>query len=115
MKDIIDFCIKHYSELITGVCAIISVVFYIVKKRPSFNEIDAIKEDILEVLPELIKAVEIDGNGQRKKNAVVKAIIDYVYKKYGFTLIDTSFVEKSIENILSTPQKKVKGDIIDED
>ena len=51
----LDFLKQHY-DLILGCCSfIISVVILIVKKRPIFNNMDAIKEDILEVLPSLIK------------------------------------------------------------
>lgn len=107
-NDIVAWCYRHWREIFYLLSLIITVVIYLCKKRPSYNLLDAIKEDILEVLPSLINSVEIDGNGQRKLNAVVNMVKDYVQKKYKIDFPEKllAFVVSSIEGILSTPQKK---------
>lgn len=105
---IIEFCKTYWREILSCLTVLITVVIQLLKKRPSYNLLDAIKEDILGILPELICAVEIDGNGQRKKNAVIDAVKSFVEKKYGISLPDKLliYVSNAIEDILSTPQKK---------
>lgn len=105
---IFNFCKEYWREILSVLGVFISVLIYCCKKRPSYNAIDKIKEDILEILPEFILKVETDGNGQRKKNAVLELIKLYVQKKYKMALSSDleSFVVVSLESILSTPQKK---------
>ena len=105
---ILEFLKEHYDLILGCLSFIISVVILIVKKRPVFNNMDAIKEDILEVLPSLIVQVENPGFGSGKKANVMELVKVYLEKKYHFYEFDTikDFVGKAIENILETPQKK---------
>lgn len=111
METVIQFICDYWREIASCCALIITVLLYVFRKRPSFNGVDKIKEDVLEILPVLINQVEENGNGQRKKYAVVELVKLYVKKHYKIDipvyLLD--WLENSIESILSTPQKK--GDI----
>lgn len=109
MKEIIDFIVKYWREIASLVVLLISVLIQLVKKKPVLNKLDEIKEDVLEILPILINKVEEPGNGQRKKNAVLQLVKQYMKKRW--CLKDCPewlelWVDDSIENILSTPTKK---------
>lgn len=107
-QDIFDFLKMYYKEILTSLSFIISVIILIVKRKPVFNEMDLIKEHVLEVLPSLIISVEKDGNGVEKLNTVLSLVKEYLKKKFKFTNFDLieGFVKQSIENILETPSKK---------
>lgn len=107
-NQVLSFVLAYWREILSISGVIISILIYCCKKRPSYNAIDKIKEDILELLPTLILKVEEDGNGQRKKNAVLEFVKIFVKKKYKMALTSDleSFVINGLESILSTPQKK---------
>lgn len=108
MEKIIEFLSQYYREIIDISVLIISVVICLIRKRPSYNEIDAIKKDALDRLPDLISLVEKPGNGAEKKQAVLDLLAAYLRKKYHFEIGDEliEFFGNSIESILSTPKKK---------
>lgn len=104
----IDFIKNHYELIGSIILVLISFILTIVKKRPSINLIDTIKNYILETLPDLIKQVEVPGRGSTKKNLVLKLVAGNIARKFGF--YDFASIEawtiEQLENILSTPSKK---------
>ena len=108
MMEIINFLKEHYQLIIEIASFIITVLILVLKKRPVFNTMDEIKEDVLEVLPSLISSVESPGNGQEKLSTVLSLVKSYIAKKYQFTEFEKieTFVVNAIESILSTPSKK---------
>lgn len=107
-KIVLHFIVEYWRELLTALVCLLTVLINLLKKRPTLNKIAEIKEDVLEFLPKLILKVEVDGNGQRKKNAVIELIKKYVQKKYKFDLTPDliAFVDENLESVLATPQKK---------
>lgn len=105
---VLNFIIQYWKEILTVLGIIITVVLYLVKRRPKVNLLDTIKEDVLELLPVLINKVECDGNGQRKKTAVVELVNKYLQKKYQVQLSPylADWLSDAIESILTTPTKK---------
>lgn len=105
---IFDFLKSYYKEIIEVLILIISVVIALIRKRPSYNEIDTIKKDALDLLPSLISSVERDGHGAEKKQAVLDLLFAYLSKKYHFQKTDEmiNYFSDVIENILSTPSKR---------
>lgn len=105
---IFDFLKTYYLEILEVVILIISVVFCLVRKRPTYNKIDVIYKDVLSMLPACINLVEINGHGEEKKAKVISLISEYVQDKYKIqvpvALVD--FISDAIEDILSTPSKK---------
>ena len=107
-KLIYEFIITYWREILTVFATIITVVLYLVKRRPKINLLDTIKEDVLELLPVLINKVECNGNGQRKKNAVIELVNKYLQKKYQVQISPylAGWLSDAIESILTTPTKK---------
>lgn len=105
---ILNFIVQYWKEILTVLGVIITIVLYLVKRRPKVNLLDTIKEDVLELLPVLINKVECDGNGQRKKNAVIDFVNKYLQKKYQVQISPylSEWLSDAIESILATPQKK---------
>lgn len=108
MKEVLQFCLNYWREILAVCSVIITVVLYLVKRRPLVNLIDTIKEDALELLPVLINKVEKDGSGQQKKATVLEAVIQYIEKKYKTAVSPyiVAWLSDMIESILSTPTKK---------
>lgn len=108
MESVLSFIIENWRVLVDICALILSVVICLVKKRPCVNQVDTIKEYILEILPTLIDYVESPGvSGEQKKSKVIDVVSKSILKKYGVsaaTFFD--FISESIENILKTPQKK---------
>ena len=105
---ILEFLKTYYKEIIEFSVLIITVVIALIRKKPTYNELDTIKKDALENLPSLISLVEAPGNGEQKKQAVLDLLSAYCRKKFGFVLTDDLilFFSEAIESILSTPKKK---------
>lgn len=105
---IIDFITQYWREIVSCLILLISVLINLIKKRSTLNVVDEIKRDILEILPEMTKAVECAGHGQDKLNAVVLEVSKYIKKKYNLKEVEvfTPYIIASIESILSAPTKK---------
>lgn len=103
-----SFVFVYWRELLALFCSFLTLLLYVFRKRPSWNSLDEIKEDVLLVLPKFINTVEEDGNGQRKKNAVLDLVKIYVKKKFKVDCSEKllGLFSDAIEDILSTPQKK---------
>ena len=64
---VVEFLTQYWRVIVDCAALILSVVICLIRKRPCINEIDAIKEYILEMLPLLIDSVEVKGQGPEKK------------------------------------------------
>ena len=113
MDNFIIFLKEYGVYLVSAILLIGEVLLMILKKRPltldSFQ--DALNQCLTQ-LPELIKYVEVPGNGVAKKNRVIDACLDFVSTLIGRSLSDIekrfiiNNVDSQIELILSTPKKK---------
>lgn len=109
MTFFLDFIKENWRVIVELSTLTISVVFFLVKKRPCVNQIDSIKKDILEILPLMINSVETPGNGSEKLVQVVSMVRSYIGRRYHLTDLSqdmTDFIISSLESILSTPKKK---------
>lgn len=103
-----DFIKNHYELIGSIILVLISFILTLVKKKPSFNLMDSIKNYILEMLPIWIISVECTGKGSLKKDLVLNLIKEAIAKKfsfYNFSSIE-EWCSNQVENILSTPSKK---------
>lgn len=108
MKDFIEFLKTYYREIIEISVLLLSVIICLIRKRPCINKMDEIKEDVLEILPILIRGVESPGNGSSKKSLVIESVKSFVKKKFKIECPEQviTLVDSQIESVLSTPQKK---------
>ena len=109
----IDF-LKEYKEvLVSGLVVILTLICMLIKRKPkTIEEFALILNSVLNELPSLINKVEIPGNGLAKKKEVRSLAISLCEAKLGRHLSpleeDIAFVniDKQVEDILTTPQKK---------
>lgn len=121
MQEISKFIVGNWKLILDIVLLGASVAFFIVKKKPvNVEVVDNIKSLILMLLPKLINAAEygnrlsqkngVCGYCDDKKQFVVTSVITYLIDELGLTedaaFKYADFINKSIEDILSTPQKK---------
>lgn len=108
INTIIEFVKANWTWIIEVLTLLIVTLITIFKKKVSV--IDTVKGTILEVLPVFIAAVERDGDGPAKKEEVLKSVKTYLTRIYPEIKVDqyVSFIKKSIEAILATPQKKAR-------
>lgn len=104
----INFLKDNYRWLCCILVEVIILLISIFKKKKVINEMDTILLCVLEKLPEFILSVEGVKGAELKKSLVIEAVKKFVKDKFSINLSDTfiSFVSASIEDILSTPQKK---------
>lgn len=107
MQVLIDFILENWQLIAHCVLALLSVIFFILKKKP--NEIiDTTAEMIMKFLPHCINLAELtDCKGKFKKDYCVMLLKEWA-KQHSIELTDyyIDFASRQIELILSTPQKK---------
>lgn len=102
-----EFIIEHYHELISLVSAVIVILITVFKKKVKI--FGSIYEEILRIAPYWIQEVEnSELKGEKKLNECVACIKAQLGTSYPGVNLDfyTKFIKQSVENILSTPQKK---------
>lgn len=103
------FLIQYWRELLYVLCALVSLVLFIVKKKP-VNVVDSITERILLLAPSFIaKAEEVYGSGHgSEKLLFVIDLFKLSFEEDGLKIGDKTvkFITSYVEAILSTPQKK---------
>lgn len=109
MKEVLDFIVQYWQYISVGVVLIINILIFIIKKRPVMVQ-ESLKQVLLSLLPGFIAGAEEaigHGNGSTKLALVLNACDDWLQNN-GFSLTPElkKFIGLSIENILSTPQKK---------
>ena len=105
MQDIINFISTHYRLIIEGVLLVVSVLFFILRKR-NFTSIEG---DIFSLCIKAVNFVEETKlKGVDKLDAAVVMVINELSKMYpkADCGIYFNYVASIIEKILSTPQKK---------
>ena len=106
-----EWIVENYRIIIDVLCVIVSVVIFLVRKKP-VKVVDSAKEIVLKLLPGLINSVECSElKGSNKKDKVLtllhECLEDLGYSGDCITLLD-AFAADQIEVILSTPPKKGK-------
>lgn len=104
-----DFIFTYWREILYVICALVSLVLFIVRK-PSVKVVDSITERILLLAPAAIsKAEEVYGSGHgSEKFLFVIDLLKLAIEEDGFVISDKiiKFMTSYVEAILSTPQKK---------
>ena len=106
------FVCDHYHVFIDLALAIFVLLVTLLSKK--VKVIDTIKGFITQCLPTAINEAEKrfgSGQGQEKLSFVIDLLVSYISDKYDLpeaTVIRLyhSFIHKSVESILTTPQKK---------
>lgn len=106
---ILQFLQENYQLLIVALVAIIEVVVFFIRKKPSMNYDDHVKSLISEFVPSFVVLAELSGaKGSEKLSFVVSELMKKI-KKYR-TSKDEDFwkeyIISKVEAVLSTPQKK---------
>lgn len=113
MKDVIafyNFNKEWIDKLVYLLVSILVMVILSVLKKKPVKVVDTLKEKILSQLPLVMLEAEKKygaGHGAEKLQFVIDFFI-WSFDKNGLTLGKTyiEFIKESVENILSTPQKK---------
>ena len=106
MQDLYNFICAHYETIISVVLTIISVVVFILRKKP----LNDVSTNLYKWCIEAINSVEssnIDGSSHKLNTAI--RLVRYAFERYyiGYNFSNYEKIAESyIESILSTPQKK---------
>lgn len=102
-----DFVIQNWYYLTLILIALVNMVLLIFRRAKVCSE-DTIFEQLLETLPTMIRSVEDKGlTGEEKKSLVVSMATTWLNRfNYKITSSIVNRISESIENILSTPEKK---------
>lgn len=114
---IIDFILMYWQPILGALLSVVGFVIVLIRKKPSYNEFDNILLKVIERIPGFICGAEEiysqdPKSGEAKKALVMSCITRFIKDQFSITLPDTllSFLDKYVESILVTPQKK-EGDI----
>lgn len=105
MQDLYNFICAHYEAIISFVLIIISVVVFILRKKP----VDSILSSIfISAVQAVVVAETTDLKGLEKLNYAVGLVEANLKQNYPDLKVRSyyGFIVKVIEDILSTPQKK---------
>lgn len=112
MNGFINFISTNYRLILEVVLLIVSVVIFILRKKP-VEVTKTIMELIYTLVPQEINSYERfygSGHGTEKKKSVVDFVLAEIERKYALNDAQRSFytslIKSVIEEILSTPQKK---------
>lgn len=113
MNEIVNF-LRDYWQYISIVLVILfDILILIVKRRPrTIDDFLIALNEGLALVPVLVKQVECVGNGAKKKNDVISAVVQFVACHLGRSLtnkeseIATIYASNQIEAVLAAPQKK---------
>lgn len=108
MDDILNFIVTNYRLIIEVVILIISVVVFILRKKPVS---DILSQLYGWIIVGVNNAEKTDLKGADKLDHVVTFVMTAFHDKYGQSAklpCSIAYIEFLIESILSTPQKKDK-------
>lgn len=105
MQEVFNFILSHWETLLSVVMFILSVVVFIIRKKP----VSDVQSVIFKGCLDAIKLAECgDKKGKDKLDAALLYVCQYLNSYY--PSIDTgkyfNYICSVIEDILSTPQKK---------
>lgn len=108
MEEVFEFIKVNWTWMIEVLTLLIVTLVTIFKKK--VKVISDIKGQILEVLPSFIASVEAPGNGPTKMKEVIDMTTAFLERIYPGIQVKSyiSFIRKSVEAILSTPEKKAR-------
>lgn len=101
-----EFICKYWKYLICALAFLFVIIITLLPKK--VKTLDTIKEVILANLPRFITMVERPGDGEAKLKEVIELCVAFLTKLYPGIQANQyiSFISKSVEAILKTPQKK---------
>lgn len=105
--EVIDFISENYRWLVSVILGCCCIAVTLLKNK--VKVVDSAKEFILDQLPLLISAAEkMFDSGSKKKEFVSSSMMDLLYESFPNVKVAsyTGFISRSIEKILSTPEKK---------
>lgn len=109
MNEVLEFCKNHWQLLVTIGLNLISILILLIKKKVKI--VDYLT-GLLSILPSYINEAENTGKSGSEKYALVfSKCINYLVEVTGKTSEKVIWqyskaIDTSIENILSTPEKK---------
>lgn len=118
MKEFIKFCLEHIEIIFSVISCLVSFIVFIIALIKYKGDTKKMKDDkflimVLDMLPSVIKQAELAfTNGADKYTYVMTYCLDFLNSlglskdeaKAKYSLI----IDKKLEEILSTPQKKEK-------
>ena len=111
--EILDFLKEWSPVIVPGLIIFLDLLILILKNRPrTLDDFSSCLEYVKNILPDLIVSVEHPGDGQSKKNLVIKGAAKVFSRRFGRDLSVSEYniiqkaISEQIEIILSTPQKK---------
>lgn len=113
MTEFIEFCQEYGVYLLTFVCFVIEIIFIFIKRRP--KTVDDFLYTLQEIrlrVPGVVAAVEVSGNGEAKRSAVINYLTKEFEKVLGRKITEkecvivSDLISKDIEAVLSAPTKK---------
>lgn len=113
MEQFSQFLVNHWDLISSAVILLISVIFYIIKKRPlSLDEFQSALDELYRNLPYFIQYAERFVGKDFKKEYVLERSVRFVSDKIGRALTDKETAkviagaEYTLEEILDCPTKK---------
>ena len=116
MEEFKNFIFENWKLLAAGglflFSIIISTIVVVKKSGGKMTVWEAMKNVLLEKIPNWITIVETDGNGEEKKNGVINLALKEAASVVGRKLSDQerdlviALASKMIEEVLAAPQKK---------
>lgn len=125
MEEFLIFLRENWQWLSSVlVFLVLEIIVLITKKKPmSIDEFDEKFNKVLQLVPGLVSLIEESvgsGNGEIKKEIVVDKCLSRMefYLHRDLTQVEADVVSKGVaeyvERVLSTPQKKQKGEVNEE-
>lgn len=112
MEEILAFIESYGSYILTGLCLVLQVVYFFVKKRPqTIDDFFACVEKAFDNVPVWCSLVEVPGKGLEKKESVINLALNFMKRYLHRTLSDSEvkyvskYVSDYIELVLSAPKK----------
>lgn len=107
MTGIVNFLLDNWRMIVEIIILVVSLVVWLIKKKPNINEIDNILLKVFEKLPEWINSAETLKGAEVKKTLVMESVKKFIKEQFSVILPDSyiNMIGCYVESILSTPQK----------
>lgn len=105
--EFVNFVCENYRFIIEVILSLTCIAVALLKNK--VKVVDSVKEFILDSLPLLIASAEkLFDSGLKKKQFVMESMLSQISDSFpNAKVLDyQAFISKSIEKILSTPEKK---------
>lgn len=115
MKEVFEYCRQNPVLILSVLTLIVEVIVIFVKRRPkTLDDFVFALNEVRSMVAVLVEKVEVPGNGEIKKAAVIKSLVSSLSTVIGRELTEkekgyaVKIFETDIENVLSAPKKKEK-------